>query len=71
MKLYLGFVVPTVTRLTTRHAASQLLCQYYWDTIESCVPVQTVTAALTAAGFVNVRHDLALGMFSEYTAQRP
>jgi demethylmenaquinone methyltransferase/2-methoxy-6-polyprenyl-1,4-benzoquinol methylase len=71
MKAYMRFVVPTLTRLTTRHADSQLLWQYYWDTIEQCVPAETVIAALDRAGFENVAHHLELGMFSEYTARKP
>ncbi|MEO6434275.1 MAG: class I SAM-dependent methyltransferase [Tepidisphaeraceae bacterium] len=71
MKAYMKFVVPTVTRLTTRHADSQLLWQYYWDTIEQCVPAETVTAALSAAGFEHVRHYQELGLFSEYTGRKP
>lgn len=71
MKAYMRFIVPTITRLTTRHADSQLLWQYYWDTIEQCVPTTTVTSALESAGFEKVFHNQELGMFSEYTGQRP
>jgi demethylmenaquinone methyltransferase/2-methoxy-6-polyprenyl-1,4-benzoquinol methylase len=71
IKAYMRGIVPALTRLTTRHADSQLLWEYYWDTIEQCVPVATVTAALEAAGFDQVRHHLELGMFSEYTARKP
>lgn len=71
MKAYMRFVVPAITRLTTRHADSQLLWQYYWDTIEQCVPAETVTVALERAGFEHVVHHLELGMFSEYTARKP
>jgi demethylmenaquinone methyltransferase/2-methoxy-6-polyprenyl-1,4-benzoquinol methylase len=71
MKAYMRFVVPTVTRLTTRHADSQLLWQYYWDTIEQCVPAETVMAALARAGFADVAHHQELGMFSEYTGRKP
>ena len=68
MKAYMRFVVPALTRLTTRRVDTQLLWQYYWDTIEYCVPSERIIAALSAAGFENVRHHLELGMFSEYTA---
>ena len=71
MKAYMRFVIPTITRLTTRHADSQLLWQYYWDTIEQCVPAATVMAALESAGFECVAHHQELGLFSEYTGQRP
>lgn len=71
LKGYMRFVVPTITRLTTRRADTQLLWEYYWDTIEACVPVETVKSALAAAGFENVSHHMELGMFSEYTARKP
>jgi demethylmenaquinone methyltransferase/2-methoxy-6-polyprenyl-1,4-benzoquinol methylase len=71
VKAYMRWVIPAITRLATRHADSQLLWQYYWDTIEACVPAQTVTAALTAAGFETVSHRSELGLFSEYFARKP
>jgi demethylmenaquinone methyltransferase / 2-methoxy-6-polyprenyl-1,4-benzoquinol methylase len=70
MKGYMRFIVPTLTRLTTRHADSQLLWQYYWDTIEQCVPAEIVMAALRDAGFENVRHHREVRLFSEYTARK-
>jgi demethylmenaquinone methyltransferase/2-methoxy-6-polyprenyl-1,4-benzoquinol methylase len=71
IKAYMRWVVPVVTRLATRHADSQLLWQYYWDTIEACVPTETVSGALSAAGFVDVAHHCQLGLFSEYFARKP
>src|SRR5262249_5591131 len=37
IKTYLRWIVPALTRLTTRRADTQLLWEYYWDTIEACV----------------------------------
>ena len=71
MKGYMRIVVPTLSRLTTRHADTKLLWEYYWDTIESCVPAETVISALSAAGFEGVKHHKELGLFSEYTARKP
>jgi len=71
MKAYMRFVVPAITRLTTRRADTQLLWQYYWDTIEQCVPAERIVSALSAAGFEDVKHHLELVMFSEYTARKP
>ena len=71
MKAYMRFVVPALTRLTTGHADTQRLWQYYWDTIEHCVPAQRIMAALSDAGFVKVERHLELGIFSEYTARKP
>ena len=71
IKAYMRWIVPAITRLVTRHADSQQLWQYYWDTIEACVPPETVTSALTAAGFADVTHRRELGLFSEYVARKP
>jgi demethylmenaquinone methyltransferase/2-methoxy-6-polyprenyl-1,4-benzoquinol methylase len=71
IKAYMRWIVPAVTRLATRHADSQLLWQYYWDTIEACVPAEIVTAALSAAGFEDISHRCELGLFSEYFARKP
>jgi demethylmenaquinone methyltransferase/2-methoxy-6-polyprenyl-1,4-benzoquinol methylase len=71
VKAYMRWIVPAITRITTRHADSQLLWQYYWDTIEACVPPETVTATLSAAGFDPVSHRCELGLFSEYLARKP
>jgi demethylmenaquinone methyltransferase/2-methoxy-6-polyprenyl-1,4-benzoquinol methylase len=71
MKAYMRIIVPAITRLTTRRADTQLLWEYYWDTIEHCVPADKIIAALATAGFADVKHRLELGMFSEYTARKP
>jgi demethylmenaquinone methyltransferase / 2-methoxy-6-polyprenyl-1,4-benzoquinol methylase len=47
------------------------LWRYYWQTIERCVPPERVLEVLRLAGFEETRHNLQLGLFSEYTARRP
>jgi demethylmenaquinone methyltransferase/2-methoxy-6-polyprenyl-1,4-benzoquinol methylase len=42
--------------------------EYYWDTIEMCVPPQVIMDGLKAAGFSRVERLVASGIFSEYTA---
>jgi demethylmenaquinone methyltransferase/2-methoxy-6-polyprenyl-1,4-benzoquinol methylase len=71
VKAYMRWIVPALTRLATRHADSQLLWQYYWDTIEACVPAETVVTSLAAAGFDGVSHRCEFGLFSEYVAAKP
>jgi demethylmenaquinone methyltransferase/2-methoxy-6-polyprenyl-1,4-benzoquinol methylase len=70
LKAYARVIVPAFTRVASHHADSRLLWRYYWDTIEACVPAETVTSALAGAGFRDVAHRLELGLFSEYTATR-
>jgi demethylmenaquinone methyltransferase / 2-methoxy-6-polyprenyl-1,4-benzoquinol methylase len=71
LKFHLKTLMPLLTRLLRRSREAQTLMRYHWDTIEHCVPPATILAALEAAGFEQVRRDVVLGIFSEYSAQRP
>src|SRR5438552_1578518 len=68
---YMRCVVPLLTRITTGHANSQHLWEYYWDTIDACLPPQDVMRALALAGFTGVPRHVELAVFSEYTARKP
>jgi demethylmenaquinone methyltransferase/2-methoxy-6-polyprenyl-1,4-benzoquinol methylase len=70
LRQYMRYVVPALARLTGRRTESPLLWEYFWDTIAACVPPERVTGALEGAGFVDVRIDKELGIFSQYTARR-
>jgi demethylmenaquinone methyltransferase/2-methoxy-6-polyprenyl-1,4-benzoquinol methylase len=67
---YMRTIVPLLTRITTGRKSSQQLWQYYWDTIDACLPQEAVMDALQAAGFVHVQRHMELGIFTEYTAQK-
>ncbi len=67
---YMRALVPLLARLVARQRDTAELWRYYWDTIDACIPPQAVTAAISAAGFTQVRRHAELGMFSEYTAVR-
>jgi demethylmenaquinone methyltransferase/2-methoxy-6-polyprenyl-1,4-benzoquinol methylase len=71
LKAYLRGIVPWVARIAARHDDTPLLWSYYWDTIEACVPPQSVMRTLESAGFVDVHRHIELGIFSEYRASRP
>jgi demethylmenaquinone methyltransferase/2-methoxy-6-polyprenyl-1,4-benzoquinol methylase len=71
LRVYMRAMVPFISRLTARTAQSPLLWQYYWDTIEACVPPESVMAAMREAGFVDVKRRVELGVFSEYTGRKP
>jgi demethylmenaquinone methyltransferase/2-methoxy-6-polyprenyl-1,4-benzoquinol methylase len=71
LRAHMRCVIPLLTRIATGRAASQVLWKYYWDTIEACVPPETLLSALRDAGFINAKRELSLGIFSEYTAQKP
>lgn len=67
LRIYMKGIVPLLTRVLTRHAETARLMEYYWDTIEACVPPEMILAALTRAGFSQVRRHTELGIFSSYT----
>jgi demethylmenaquinone methyltransferase/2-methoxy-6-polyprenyl-1,4-benzoquinol methylase len=71
LKAYLGVAVPALAWLVSRKADSARLWRYHWDTIEACIAPAAVLDALSRAGFTAVRRNVALGIFSEYTAVRP
>ena len=71
LKAYMRLLVPLLARLVSRRRDTAHLWRYYWDTIEACIPPETVMAALREAGFVDVSRTVSLGIFSEYTARRP
>jgi SAM-dependent methyltransferase len=52
-------------------AMPPLLMEYYWDTIDECVPPATILAALRQTGFVDVEHRIFGGCLSEYLARKP
>lgn len=71
LKAYMKGLVPLLTRLTTRHKETALLFEYYWDTIEACVPPEKVIQALKNVGFENANRRVELGIFSAYTGTKP
>lgn len=70
-RLYFGRIYPFLTRLFTRSSDARDMMRYYWETMDACVPPTAVRAALAAVGLAEVKHQLVLGLFSEYTAVKP
>lgn len=68
-RAYLGTVVPAIARLRGRRAAEMM--SYFWDTIDRCVPRETILAALAAEGFLDPTKGGQLDLFAEYTARKP
>jgi len=71
LKAYMRTIVPFASRFVARDRGMPMLMRYYWDTIEACVPPESILAAITAGGFVDVRQHVELGIFSEYRATKP
>ena len=67
---YLLRVVPALAwPFGLRRAAFELM-DYFWATIEACVPGEQIVAALANAGFNAVRRDV-LGPLCEYSGASP
>jgi len=71
LKAYMRGVVPILARWIARDRSVPELMRYYWDTIEACVPPESILSALTTAGFVDVVRYVEHGVFSEYRARKP
>ena len=70
-RLYFGRIYPFLTRLFTRSNDARDMMRYYWETMDACVPPAAVLKALGDAGLVEVKREVLLGLFSEYTAVKP
>lgn len=70
-RFYLGRVVPALSRWIGGGARAGLMMQYYWDTIDACVPPATILGAMGTAGLDRARCDTQLGLFRAYMAERP
>jgi demethylmenaquinone methyltransferase/2-methoxy-6-polyprenyl-1,4-benzoquinol methylase len=70
LRAYMRIVVPLIAKVLARRRDTAKLWRYYWDTIEACIPPETVMQALRDAGFEDVHRHVELGVFSEYTASR-
>jgi demethylmenaquinone methyltransferase/2-methoxy-6-polyprenyl-1,4-benzoquinol methylase len=67
LEIYLGRIVPLLSRLGRGGRSTRELWRYYWETIEHCVPPATILQALEEAGFGSSARYVEHGMLSEYT----
>ena len=70
-RFYLHTVVPLAARLGPGGSDSKMLMEYFWDTIDQCVPPSTILDALCSSGFTSSRRNVSLHVFSEYVAKKP
>lgn len=67
---YIRRVVPALLwPFGMRRRAFELM-DYYWATIEACVPGEKILDALRSAGFTEVRRDVMAGSLCEYSGVR-
>ena len=65
-------LIPGLTLLFTRDRDAKVLMDYYWDTVEKCVPPETILASMRIAGFANAKFKVVVpGAFCEYTGTKP
>lgn len=69
-RMYFGRIYPALTQLFTRSREARDMMRYYWETMDACVPPETVLEALRGAGFVHVSRVRMAGLFSEYSATK-
>lgn len=71
LRLYFLHVLPAIMWLSTRSTPARMLSQYYWETIDTCVPPDTILDVLRRSGFVDVHRTVFGGFLSEYRAVKP
>ncbi len=67
-KLYFKNILPFLTKVFTGSNDAHYMMAYYYETMEKMVDPGDVISMLAQAGFVEVKRNTPLGMFSEYTA---
>lgn len=70
LKFYMGRLIPLLSRLTTGNRDMHTLMRYYWDTIEHCVPPETILDAIRTAGFAEAGCNVELGLFRAYFGRK-
>jgi demethylmenaquinone methyltransferase / 2-methoxy-6-polyprenyl-1,4-benzoquinol methylase len=71
VKAWFHGVVPRIAAAVAGRGDAPLLMRYYWDTIEACVPPETILGTLSDAGFLDLERQVDLKIFSAYCARRP
>ena len=66
--LYFGRIYPGLTRLFTRSQDARTMMVYFWETMDACVPPESVLTAMRNAGLTAVTRNKLAGLFSEYHA---
>ena len=70
-RFYLHTIAPLLARLGPGGSDTRKLMEYFWDTIDSCIPPASILAALAGSGFNSPRQDVMYRVFSEYVATKP
>ena len=71
IRWHLVGVIPFLAGFFNQRTQAKQLMDYYWATIENCVPPAQILAALAGAGFCEVNQHLSGGFLSDYSAGKP
>jgi demethylmenaquinone methyltransferase/2-methoxy-6-polyprenyl-1,4-benzoquinol methylase len=71
LRTYFLHVLPAIMWISTRSTPARMLSQYYWETIDACVPPETILDVLRRSGFADVHRHVFGGFLSEYVAVKP
>ena len=71
LKVYMKGIIPLMTRIFCNSKKAQELMKYYWDTTDKCVRPEKILQALIDQNTINTNRHIVLGVFSEYTAEKP
>ena len=69
-RFYFKTALPWFTKVFTGSDSAYKLMAYYWLTMDEMVTPEQVMTALQEAGFEEVKREVCLGVFSEYTANK-
>lgn len=71
VRFYLKRLVPWLASVRSHDPGARTMMEYFWDTIEACVPPQTILDALRGAAFTDVEQIVEFGSLAAYQARRP
>lgn len=69
-RFYLRNLVPFLAQFGSRGPAASRMMEYFWHTIEACVPPETILGAMADAGFIKAKRAVTAGIFSAYSARK-
>ena len=69
-RFYLHRIVPLMARIGPGGADARTLMEYFWDTVDQCVPPAAILGALADSGFTAPRRGVVQRVFSEYVATK-
>jgi demethylmenaquinone methyltransferase/2-methoxy-6-polyprenyl-1,4-benzoquinol methylase len=70
-RIYLQSIVPRIASLARGGKSARVMMEYFWDTIEKCVPPETILTALRDSGLSDCRRRVTGLVLSEYLAKKP